>query len=208
MASKPIERRTVSLGFTDEPAPEGQHICHLYSDDSERLRVMAKFMESGISENEKLIYVIDTMTPEEMLDCLEELGVDTREQASRFTTYCPQGIFSTQAMLALLRDFYDGAMADGKYAGGRLMGEMSWSLVEGRVDETSLMEYEARVTTLLASRPLTACCQYDTRRFDGSTIMDVLAVHPLMIVRGQLVKNPYYIEPDEFLRKHLAVKAK
>ena len=31
--------------------------------------------------------------------------------------------------------------------------------------------------------------------------MDVLSVHPVMIVRGQLVKNPYYIEPDEFLKQ-------
>lgn len=29
--------------------------------------------------------------------------------------------------------------------------------------------------------------------------MDVLSVHPVMIVRGQLVKNPYYIEPEIFL---------
>jgi len=31
--------------------------------------------------------------------------------------------------------------------------------------------------------------------------MDVLNVHPVMIVRGQLVKNPFYLEPDIFLEK-------
>lgn len=31
--------------------------------------------------------------------------------------------------------------------------------------------------------------------------MDVLNVHPVMIVRGQLVKNPYFIEPSVFLEK-------
>lgn len=31
--------------------------------------------------------------------------------------------------------------------------------------------------------------------------MDVLSVHPMMIVRGQLVNNPYYIEPEEFLKQ-------
>jgi hypothetical protein len=50
--------------------------------------------------------------------------------------------------------------------------------------------------------PYTACCQYDARRFDGETIMDVLSVHPVMIVRGQLVKNPYYIEPEIFLSEY------
>lgn len=28
---------------------------------------------------------------------------------------------------------------------------------------------------------------YDARRFDGAVLMDVLQVHPVMIVRGQLV---------------------
>lgn len=32
-------------------------------------------------------------------------------------------------------------------------------------------------------------------------MMDVLSVHPVMIVRGQLVKNPYYMDPAVFLEK-------
>jgi len=48
----------------------------------------------------------------------------------------------------------------------------------------------------------TACCQYDARRFSGELIMDVLSVHPAMIVRGQLVKNPFNIEPDVFLKEY------
>jgi hypothetical protein len=31
--------------------------------------------------------------------------------------------------------------------------------------------------------------------------MDVLSVHPMMIVRGQLMQNPYFIDPDEFIEK-------
>jgi hypothetical protein len=31
--------------------------------------------------------------------------------------------------------------------------------------------------------------------------MDVLSVHPVMIINGQLVNNPYYVEPEEFLKK-------
>ena len=79
---------------------------------------------------------------------------------------------------------------------------MSWCLVEGRADKASLLEYEARLNMLVAEHPITACCQYDVRRFDGRTIMDVLAVHPVMIVRGQVVKNPYYTDPNEFLRQY------
>jgi hypothetical protein len=42
-------------------------------------------------------------------------------------------------------------------------------------------------------------CQYDANRFDGATILKCLEVHPYMIVHGQVVHNPYYITPQEFL---------
>jgi hypothetical protein len=203
------ERRSISLGFTSERVLEGQHLCYLYNDDHERRRVMAKYFESGLLAGEKLLYLVDDITPQEMIDCLEELGVEARSNAGRFRvaeaagTYCPRGAFSAEDMLGLVRDFYDDAVAEG-YTGCRSTGEMSWCLVEGRADEASLMEYEARLNALLAEHPHTACCQYDTRRFDGGMIMDVLAVHPVTIVRGQLVRNPYYVEPATFLEEYRA----
>ena len=53
---------------------------------------------------------------------------------------------------------------------------------------------------------LQAHCQYDARRFDGATLFDVLNVHPMMIIRGQVVRNPYYVEPEHFLERHLSCR--
>jgi hypothetical protein len=47
--------------------------------------------------------------------------------------------------------------------------------------------------------PLTVMCQYDARKFDGSTIYDVINVHPIMIVRGHILRNPFYVPPDQFI---------
>ncbi len=208
MIDKYPDRRSISLGFTDERFLEGQHICYLFNDDVERRRVMSKYMESGLLDHEKVLYLVDTMTPDEMLDCLEELGVDARSQPVEQLTvtecasaYCPRGAFVIKEMLDMWREFYTQAVGVEKYAGVRGAGEMSWSLVEGRVDLPHLMEYEAKLNHLMGECPFTVCCQYDTRRFDGNIIMDVMAVHPVMIVRGQLVKNPYYIGPEQFLRE-------
>jgi hypothetical protein len=33
----PMPRRSISLGFTSEPCPEGQHFCHIFGDDEARL---------------------------------------------------------------------------------------------------------------------------------------------------------------------------
>lgn len=199
-------RREISLGFTDERVPEGQHICYIYNDDTERRRVMARYLESGMLAGEKLLYLVDVMTPDEMLDCLEELGVDARTKGRDLTmaeaasTYCPSGPFQPDEMIALARDFYTAAVGEG-CAGARATGEMSWCLEDGRAEPGALMEYEARLNSLLAEHPCTACCQYDARRFDGGTILDVLSVHPVMIVNGQLVQNPCYVEPEVFLEK-------
>jgi hypothetical protein len=41
-------------------------------------------------------------------------------------------------------------------------------------------------------------CQYDARLFDGATLFKVLQVHPYIIAQGQIVRNPYYIKPEDF----------
>jgi hypothetical protein len=124
--------------------------------------------------------------------CSSDLGHYTR---------CPNHYFSSDFMLGVVAEYYDDAMRDG-YTGARGAGEMSWALVEGRANITELMKYEAQLNTILKTHPLTTVCQYDARRFDGSLIMDILSVHPMMIVRGQLVKNPSFVEPDIFLQEY------
>ena len=67
-----------------------------------------------------------------------------------------------------------------------------------------LLEYESRVSLLLREHPVTAVCQYDARCFSGAMIMDILKVHPMMVVRGSVVHNPFFIPPEEFLSRQSA----
>lgn len=53
IGAKSADRRTNSLGFTDERVPERQHICYLFNDSVERRRVMAKYVESGLPAHEE-----------------------------------------------------------------------------------------------------------------------------------------------------------
>ena len=88
----------------------------------------------------------------------------------------------------------------------RATGETSWA-VRGIPGCDRLLEYEARLNTALETVPVTAVCQYDVNLFDGGTILDVLRVHPIMISRGQLVKNPFYVGPEEFLANRRPARA-
>ncbi|MDP7287464.1 MAG: MEDS domain-containing protein [Phycisphaerae bacterium] len=138
------------------------------------------------------------------------MDVDASRTAMNITdatpVYTPGGGFTPQEMLDVVEAFYHKAIDEG-YTGARGSGEMTWSLQEGLADVGDLLEYEAKLTGVLKLHPYTAVCQYDARRFSGEMIMDILSVHPVMIVRGQLVKNPHFIDPEQFLTEYRARRA-
>lgn len=197
--------RPCALGFTEERFPPGTHMCLIYDDDDERRRIIAKFIAAGLQTGEKVAYFVDTLTPADARAWLRELGVpvpadgaDAFSVSQAETAYCPDHCFVPAQMLAALRDFHR-RVEEGGYPAGRVSGEMSWAL-RGIPGSERLTEYEALVNNVLVEHPLTAICQYDARRFDGATLFDVLRVHPMMIVRGQVVRNPYFVSPWEFLQ--------
>ena len=82
---------------------------------------------------------------------------------------------------------------------------MTWAL-RCLSDSDRLMEYEALLNTVTDTFPHSGMCQYDARIFDGATLFKVLRVHPYMIVQGQIVNNPFYVRPEEFMAELNAIK--
>lgn len=207
------QRRDISLGFGHETFKEGHHIIFVYNDDFERKRTIAKFLRQGLLDNEKVLYLVDDISPDEMKKEFLDLGVDVNERQDQFDiteghyTQCPDHCFSGEFMLGVVGEYYDNAVKAG-YAGARGAGEMSWALESGRATVPDLLAYEASLNHVLADHPLTTVCQYDARRFNGGLILDMLSVHPMMIVRGQLVKNPSYVAPHLFLEEYRARAAR
>ncbi|OGV75662.1 MAG: hypothetical protein A3I83_09635 [Methylotenera sp. RIFCSPLOWO2_02_FULL_45_14] len=195
----------ISLGFTSDLFPQGTHICYIYKDEEERKEVIAKFVESGLLGGELVGYFVDAISPAEMRDHLSSLGISLSPGAKQeqlaisdaVKTYCCDGCFEPAAMLEKVGEFYRRSQTEG-YNGARATGEMAWAL-RGIPGSEKLIEYESRLNLLVEQNPITLICQYDANRFDGATIYDVLNVHPMMIVRGQVVRNPYYVPPAEFL---------
>jgi len=194
--------RSVSLGFTDEIFPEGVHMCYFYNNEAERRAIIPQFLASGLATGERTGYFARHIPASDLLGSLESLGVDVPEQEKqgRFSinsteqTYHPDGVFDPEKMLANLHAFYADSIENG-FPGARVSGEMHWALedVEGA---DRLLEYEAKVNLALKTSPVTAICQYDTNLFDGTTIMAVLRVHPLVITNGQVVRNPFFALPE------------
>ncbi len=203
----PTTRREITLGSSCDHFPEGTHMCLIYDDDEQRKTVLARFLADGVTEGEQVGYFTDKTDADEVRDWVAECGVDLddTDRDDRFgvytaeDVYCPGGRFVPTGMLERLGGAYDKAVSAG-FVGARVSGEMSWAL-KGVPGSECLVEYEARINNISETQPVTPICQYDARQFDGATLLNVLKVHPMMIVHGQIVRNPYYMKPQEFLEE-------
>lgn len=190
--------RHICLGFTEERYPEGTHICYLYNSDEERRRILPLFARHALLENEAFGYLADVPTRAQLPDAMAELDLTTAlmaapgqvELATSMEGYYPDGSFDPEALLAGLRRKYEQARAAGRQ-GARIAGEMDWAL-RGVPGTERIIECESRINELVRQTPITVMCQYDLRKFDGAMMFDVMNVHPLMIVGGHILRNPFY----------------
>lgn len=198
--------RQVSFGFTAQKFPAGTHICYLYNDERERRHIMAQFVESGLLAGEKVGYLADAPSPEKLDGYLSELGLATPAAlkpgqlllTQAEGTYCPDGTFMPERMIDYWRSLYAQAH-DEDFAGVRATGETGW-LRKGMPGSERWIEYEAMINLLVEEFPISGViCQYDTNSMDGAALFDVLNVHPMMIMAGQIIHNPYYQPPAAFL---------
>lgn len=195
-----------NMGFTDEKFPEGTHMCLIYSDEDERKKIISKFIDAGISTGEKAVYFSDEVAAEQLKNWLNDLGIkipsDKKKESFSISpvanVYHPDGKFEPDKMLENVKNVYRDAKAN-HYEGARGSGEMSWAL-KGIPGSDRLMEYEAKLNDVLINFPVTVVYQYDANKFDGETILQCLQVHPYMIVHRQIVRNPYYMKTNDFLK--------
>lgn len=198
---------SIDLGFAVARVPAGTHVCHIYSDAEERNGALLRFLASGLRAGEATACFSDNVTEEMLQAHLDAEGVSLAEarRSGSFTfagtrdVYFAGGHFDPDRMLDRLERFHEESIAADRPA-ARVIGEMPPDIA--RIPGgTRLLEYEARVNALLRTHPVTAVCQYDAHAFGGADCMDVLMVHPMMLVRGAVVLNPFFIPPEEFLRR-------
>lgn len=200
-----VDGERLSDRFPEGGAAGGVHLCHVYNDDRERAQTTARIVGRWLAEGARVLCLEDAADPGLMNRSLGELGVDVAGYERAFLaddaerTYCPTGSLVPDVLLESLAAFCRQALSDG-FCGARITGDMSWA-ARRRLDETTLIDYEIKATDYARANRVVAVCEYDARKFSGATIMDILSLHPAMIVRGQLVNNPLYLEPEEFLAR-------
>lgn len=188
----------------------GDHVCCLYSTDEEHKNLITPFLKGGLDNNEKVLYIADDNTSDNIKGYLADDGVDAdkyieKGQLNIITFrefYTMDGIINPENMIKTLRDEVKKAVEEG-YDALRATGEMSWALRD-LPGSDRLMEYETKLNEFFPKNEILAICQYDTRLFSPEILLDVLGNHPIAMIGVDVYENLYYIPFTEFASINLS----
>lgn len=188
----------------------GDHLCQLYATEDEHRAVLTPFLQHGLERGERVLYVADFHTPDEILKYLRDAGLDVgayqaRDQlrlVSPAEAYVHDGIFDPRRMIAMLEEETEQARRDG-FSALRVTGEMTWAL-RGLPGSDRLIEYEIALDRFFATHAALAICQYDRRRFSPAMLLRVIEAHPLIIIGVEVCDNFYFVPSDDVARPDLA----
>jgi MEDS: MEthanogen/methylotroph, DcmR Sensory domain len=199
---------TVEFGYPGLTLNVGDHVCAFYNGPAERDQILQSYLGAGLVCGDMCVCVLDDAEAVAPLTAALTEGMEATSPPPQLQlkvsqdTYLLGGRFSTSAMLAFWDTVVGEAIADG-HLFSRAVGEMTWALRQmPGVEE--LVGYEAELNYFLPRYPQVILCLYDLERFDGEILVDILKTHPLVMVAGMVLDNPYYLEPDEFLAARLS----
>lgn len=197
--SKQIKRELELLGLHD-------HVCFLYKDLQEQMKVVLPFVEIGLDRKEKCIYFVDERTADNMVGILDLGAIETASYLAsgrlviveKQQSYLKHGHFDPDAMIAFLA----AAAAEAQEAGFtalRIISEMTWALGD-RPGVERLVEYEEKLDAFLPGNNVLAMCQYNMSAFPAATLVGVVQAHPKIIAGAVVADNPNYASPSELRR--------
>jgi hypothetical protein len=198
-----MTRRSIHL--CGEEIEQPGHICAFFTSRDEEYETLIPYLKDGVDAGEQVLNVLDEDRMGDHRARLETAGVwrndGTLAVASSEETYLPGGRFEMERMVGFVRERLVEAAAHGRCV--RTAGWMDWMSREAPGTEQA-MEYEARMNLLVPTFDCTFMCVYDLTKLQGETVVDILATHPYVILRGQIRRNPFYVPPEIYLRDLLS----
>ena len=200
---------TTAMGLPGVTFTPGMHICAFYRGPSQRDELLLPYLREGLAAGDKCICVTDDPAAGVAVCALAgefgDVAPTQLQPMDSASTYLSEGCFAIDKMIG----FWDGAMSaavvrDG-YSFVRAAGEMTWAL-RGMPGSDKLMAYEAKLNVFLHRYPQVILCLYDLAQFaNGEILMEILRTHPTVLLSGQLLDNPWYVEPEEYLAADASV---
>jgi anti-anti-sigma regulatory factor len=171
----------------------GDHACLTYSDDEERLDIVAAFVRDGLDAGHRVICFTDASHSPDLAGELADRDVkhtNGGQLAIRDNDagWLSAGQVSAANMIKMLSGELEAAHRDG-FAGLRVTADMCWATRPvAAVDE--LLVFETRVAGLFAGGQLTAICQYDRQSFDQVTLAFAAKAHSRAVAAAVYYEDP------------------
>lgn len=184
-----------------------RHVCAILNSREEEFSILMPFTKEGIERGEKVIQIIDIAKKDDHVAALKALGVDTDaafesgqlNMVHWSDAYLSEGRFDPLATINVLQAIIADRKAQG-YPLSRVTGNMEWALT-GVPGAENLLEYEARVNQAARDNPDAFICVYDTNKFSAKELVDIIRVHPVVIMGGRIHENPFFVPPEQLLRE-------
>jgi len=197
------------MGFGGYTCNWGLHIAGLYETPEERDEIIFGFLHKGDIKGDLQLYCPVERTKENFIRDYGKFYPECKDHPrdpnlfsieSAKDLYYPDGTFSPISMDEGLNAFFEKSQKNGR-RNIRATAEMVWAL-EAIPGREHLMAYESRLNYFIPGKPWISICLYNITRFSGKTIMNVLQTHPYTISGGVITQNPYFVDPDEWLREN------
>jgi hypothetical protein len=196
-----------SLSISPNALVENRHVCAFFNGIDEQHRVLRAFIKEGLAAGDKAFHLVDPELLEQHLGRLAEAGIDVEEavdsgqlEVRPWQDGPLRGMrFDQDTWLAAFEQVLQSGPAGG-YARTRFVAQMEWAL-EDLPGVEDLIEFESQVNYIVPKYESTVICAYDLSKFGGSTVMNALRTHPLVIIGGLMHENPFYVAPEVLLRE-------
>lgn len=197
-----------------ERVPPGSHVCQLYSKIGEIPSVTAGLLKVGIQNNEKCLFAAAPTQVKELRDEMQKLQLDVDELLAKeqliliedresFLTdgkrFDPYKLLSSHLTLISL------AMREG-WKAVRISIDMTW-LTKDIATPEQILKYEAASDAVFTfqNAPIIALMHYDHSKLLPNLVVELIKLHPLLVVGKFIKRNPTYLNSEQYMLKILRI---
>jgi hypothetical protein len=180
--------------------PARAHICALVEDAGEVAALAGPIIRDSLEHGEQVV----AFGGRGALDALRRnVAPEPAREGTGQLRLLPWGDvsapaparFDVDAALDAMHEVFVEDAVTGRFPLVRLVLDMNW-VVSAAGAGASIAECERGLDRLVQDHDQAALCIYDVSRLSGTLLMELLATHPLAIVRGALIESPFYREPS------------
>ncbi len=194
----------VPTGLVDHEAPVPGHIGLIHASHAERRAWQLAFLRVAFADPAQgaVLFGAPGVAAQLKRDLEGGLGRTLEGEVLRGKLVLIESDTDADVCLERIRDAVAGLSARG-YAIARVSCRCTWSVPGFPAPEDQLW-LESRVHSFVTSSQAIFLCAYDLTVLPGSALAyGCLESHPQIVLGGQLIDNPSFVEPDRYFAERL-----